>query len=355
MGFSSGCRVALVVSAVLLGGCPASDDVGLGETDSGGTDAGGTDAGGTDAGEPADGDEVARLAAAICERQAACGCEQDGDPLNLADCQASHYEGLLQVSEYAAEAENYGLDEPCMRELADCWEQLACGESAEALCVPECAVHQLNRASGDGCEPDALRRPRGFVSQCEPGLACLSGHGYSLCSTPEPLGVGESCSGGGHRRCASELFCATPVGGESSECLPLAEEGSTCESASECVSGLRCDEGLCGPRVGLGEDCEFITDCSDGLSCHPVDEVCVEPSEIGEQCRFLDTMFVPCVEDAWCGEQDCEAPLQLGEACMFSNGCPEGSQCEGGVCAAYFYDSICGEVPSSFDYVLPWE
>lgn len=334
MRFRVALRTALAFAAASLGGCPA-EDAEFGETDA---------AGGTATAGPSELGELARLAAALCDRQAACGCEQIGEPLDAAACGAKHYEGLLEVAAGAAEAEGHGFDASCLAELADCWEGLECGQTGEdiQLCAPSCAVHRMNLGVGDACSEPYGFGPAGFLSQCEPGLVCLGGHGYSVCDHPEPLEDGESCDPGAHRRCAADSYCA------SGECQPLVESGDACERATDCADDLFCDDGLCWPAGDEGSDCDENSECRSELSCHPVDAVCVEPAEIGEDCRFPDNGFVPCVEGAWCGEQHCEAPLDNGDACMFSDGCPEGSRCDGGVCATAAYEPVCGGVPDGY-------
>jgi hypothetical protein len=343
--------VSMVGVAVLVACGPAAG---------GPVDGGGSGEGGSDESPAPDVDDLARLATAMCERQAACECVVTDPWLDLAECEGVHHEGLRRLTENAEAADDYAFDAACLRELADCWEQLECGESYDAVCAPDCAVHRLNLGTGDECEPEPHQfGPSGFVQECAEDLACLSGHGYAVCDTPAPLQVGESCQDGAlHRSCAPDLYCAD-VDGESYECQARVGEGGVCDSFPSCEIGLRCDEGgRCRPKIEVGGACEDTADCSADLTCHPTLAVCVERAEVGEQCRFAvgpNDRFVPCIEGAWCGEALCEAQLELGEACMYSDGCPLGSACEGGVCTACAsgscaLDPVCSEVPAPYAY-----
>lgn len=317
-----------LTTAVMLAamGCTSAVETGKG---------GSGDGGGGDSSS----DDLRRLAAAICERQAECDCEVPyDDDLDQASCEALHYEGLQDYGAEAATADNYVFDATCLRELADCWEQLACGQSFmdAAACAPSCAIHQMNLGAGDDCYDSwVVVSPPGLLERCEPGLACLSGHGYAVCDTPTPLQVGEYCfDEGAHRHCAPDLYCAGQESG-SRACQPRLEDGSDCETRGACADGLRCNEGTCGPLGRPADECSLDSDCDGDLRCHPIDGVCAARAEIGEACRFptdYGLEFLPCVDGAWCSEEGCQPPLEIGSACEYSDGCPDGSACRNGVC-----------------------
>jgi hypothetical protein len=249
-----------------------------------------------------------------------------------------------------------------LRELAECWEQLECGQSHEdaVLCAPSCAVHQMNLGVGSDCENESVAlRPTGFVEQCEPGLTCLGGHGYAVCDTADPLEVGERCfDAGSHRFCAPDLYCAGQESG-AGQCQPRVGEGSACETSSACTTGLRCLEGSCVPLGQPGEDCSSHSDCASNLRCHPIEDVCAARAEIGEVCRFptdYGVEFLACVEGAWCGEEHCEPLLELGSPCTYSDGCPMESACENGYCtecadgSCLGGDPVCVAMPLGYLY-----
>jgi hypothetical protein len=304
-------------------------------------------------------DDLVRLATAMCEREVECSCEVVTPWTDLAPCVGVHHGGLLRLAEDAAAADAYAYDAECLRELADCWEQIECGESYADACASDCSVHRLNLGGGSECDPEAAYylRPAGFVRECADDLACLSGHGYAVCDSPAPLQVGERCQDGAHHRsCAPDLYCAATDG--VSECRPRIGDGGACEYSTSCALGLRCDDGTCRPKLDVGGACEHTDDCSTDLTCHPTLATCVAPAQIGEQCRFDvggNPEFVPCIDAAWCGETSCEAPLELGSACESGDGCPEGSACEAGVCTACAlgscgHDPVCAQVPDANAY-----
>jgi hypothetical protein len=342
--------ISLVVWGALVGGCSGRqvDDPGDGELEDAGGDAGDGDA---------MGDDLARLAEAMCAREAACGCSPDDV---LAECRAVHLQGLTGVGDLAAEEADYSFDPACLRELADCWEQIPCGmsyEEAVASCDSACVVHRVSRDVGSQCESEPWGfGPAGFVGQCEAGLECLGGHGYAVCDVDSPLEVGDNCFDPGfHRHCGAGLYCTTEDG--DGVCAPRMVEGGICETWTACASELRCVDSVCVPRAAAGAACETDFDCLADLSCHPVESACVAPAEIGQPCRFPvgpNIRFVPCADGAWCGDPNCEAMLELGDACMFSDGCPDGSGCEGGVCTdcrgVGCNEPICALVPDPVSY-----
>lgn len=337
-----------------LGGCPAADDVELGDTEQPDDDAD-DDAEGEspnppgETGEVSETDELARLAIAMCERQQACGCEPDTEQWDPANCETDHYEGLLALANQSSEQETYAFDASCLRELAECWEQLECGLPSDGtpLCDLECAVHQLNLEKRANCENEPYRQgPAGYTSQCAPGLECLGGHGYAICDDPAPLEAGEDCVDGAlHRSCGRELYCAGEDDGNN-VCEPRLEEGAACERQAMCVEGLRCADGVCSPRVGVGSACERSEDCTMGLRCNLTEYICVAPYELGEQCRFSGEPM-PCVEGNWCRDDRCEPELALGSACTISDWCADGG-CIDGVCTGY--EPICSSVPALSSY-----
>ncbi len=311
-------------------GCPTADDEGL--VGQSGTDGSGDEA--------APDDDLARLAGALCNHHAACECAVVGDPVGLAECEQLHRGGLQRMALEVQESEAYAFDAECLRELADCWEQLECGGPygdpyVGGPCDLDCVVHQRNLERGSDCESEPYQfLPLGFASECGPGLACLGGHGYSVCDTPAPLQVGDDCFDGAlHRSCAPELYCQYDEAGQGS-CQPRADQGDVCEDES-CVQGLRCETGVCVPRGEVGEPCEFRSDCSEGLSCHYADNVCVDDLPVGEACRFPNGPnddLLPCVEGAYCGDDQCELKRETGSPCTAGYECQERSSCDDGVC-----------------------
>lgn len=305
------------------------------------------------------GDDLARLAAALCEREVQCGC---GD-VEPADCETLHYEGLRNYGlSVAAESDAYALDRDCLRELADCWEQLECGQSyADAMaCAPSCAVHRMNVGVGGDCYDSwVVVNPPGLLERCEDGLTCQGGHGYSVCDTPTPLRLGDSCfDAGNHKSCGAGLYCTGQESGPG-ECALQLGEGAACEGRGACQSGLRCNEGACGPLGRRGEGCSLDSDCDDALQCHPLDGVCVPLANVGEPCRLPTehgVEFLSCVEGTWCGEEACEPTLDLGAPCEFSDGCPLGSSCHEGSCTDCSTGAcggplpLCGAIPDPAMY-----
>lgn len=355
-----GCPSAgLALLVAFASGCPADDDPLAVEGDETGETSGDIPEETTgDISEETTGDisddsnDLARLAAAMCERQTTCGCDAVSDPADAETCETEHYNGLAQLANNAAESDAYTFDAACLQQLAECWEALPCGRNVEELelCAPACAVHQRNLGAGEACEAEQyLLGPSGFLRECAPELSCQGGHGYAVCDDPTPLQAEESCDAGGHRRCADGLFCRGTET-EPARCLPRIPEGGTCDLAEACDTGLRCADSVCVSRSEVGESCEVHGTCASGLACHPTDEVCVEAASVGEQCRFNDD-GIGCVEGSWCSDNDnCELRSAIGSACPDENfyGCADGSSCVDGICSRY--EQICSAVPPPYAY-----
>ncbi len=294
-----------------------------------------------------DSDDLRRLASAICALRATCACEVFGDPKTASECEELHYEGLRQVGVNAADSDTYVFDGDCLRELADCWEQLECGQSWQDAqqCAPSCAVHQRNLSAGEPC---VLEGPRvGLPSlrdECDDGFACLSSHGDLACDDPTPLQAGETCHReAGRRRCGDGLYCAGEPGEQ--RCVPLLGEGSASNPLNVCAGGLVCPDEICVPPAELGDDCETTEACGSGLTCHPVSGTCVGPVQLGEQCEFADEQWLQCAGEAFCGDEGCEPRLPPGSACgsAGSDACSFGSRCSRGVC--FESDALCSAIP----------
>lgn len=339
--------LAPLLAVALLGsatGCPAGDDAGLvGEGGAGGD--------GDAATSP--NDDLARLAVALCDHQAACECSTVGDAVGLAECEQLHEEGLRRMGLATQDSEAYAFDAECLRELADCWEQLECEAPfadpyVGGPCDLDCAVHQRNLERGSACESEPYQLlPLGFASECAPGLSCLGGHGYSVCDTPASLQVGDDCFGGAHHRsCASELYCRYGEAGQGT-CQPRVGDGDACEEGT-CIRGLRCEAGLCVPRGAVGEQCESRSDCGESLWCHFEDGVCVDDLPIGETCRFPDDPnddLLPCVAGVYCGDENCEAKREAGSPCTAAYECLGQSSCDNGVCTTCEALGNCPDAP----------
>jgi hypothetical protein len=129
--------------------------------------------------------------------------------------------------------------------------------------------------------------------------------------------------------------CGEPV-------IGLVEPGEGCEHNLECVDGGRCvfkrkDDGtfkkvdpdtgrgvgVCVARPRDGDACSsFENPCADGFSCS-IDDVCVKRVAAGEDCSLSSE----CIEGLLCRDDQCRAPLAVGERCDVDD-CREGAFCD---------------------------
>lgn len=297
-----------------------------------------------------DADDVRALAAAMCGRYSACGCEVEYNPeYDRAFCEAAHERSLLALEEQAAESPDAVFDAECLRKQTQCWQQTECGVRVDdpRPCEVDCVVFRLNLGPGEDCQlPPESSGFEAFVSTCRDGLTCQGGHGYAVCDDETPLVQGDACDRGGHRRCGPGLFCDYDGAGRCVALLDL-EEGSACASGNSCAAGLTCAEETCRAPSGEGESC-ISTPCGSGLTCHPAQQTCVAPLSRGQTCSFPDAYNVPCISETYCGDEVCEPRKAVGSACdgWVDTRCVEGSSCRDGACT--LIDRVCSSLPGPF-------
>jgi hypothetical protein len=220
------------------------------------------------------------------------------------------------------------------------------------------------------CEGDVCRAPSmpgdacsaagqiAIANECA-GDATFCDRDAALCRAR--LGEGESCTDSD--QCGEQLWCdelAQPGTGASAlgACRARGEAGAPCETASHCVSGLRCistdaeGRGHCAPPSASGGPCAVARDCETGLGC--VEGRCgalpraAAPCAAGQRCArgFACTSASLCAElvlhgepcddttricVGLCREGTCERRAPLAASCTASQECASRA-CAGGIC-----------------------
>ena len=82
----------------------------------------------------------------------------------------------------------------------------------------------------------------------------------------------------------SPFFC-DPA---SSTCQPRRAQGTACDSALECASGLLCVNKLCSPPPTLNQPCDDGFECADGLYCAYANKICLAQKKPGSTCSYSE-------------------------------------------------------------------
>jgi hypothetical protein len=180
------------------------------------------------------------------------------------------------------------------------------------------------------------------VKTCVVGAACRfdEASGDNRCVALPT--TGEVCS----EACAEESFCwegtcqADPVGSfcdydkpcpddlrchdDREVCVPQSTEGGECESISDCVDDLFCEDRTCAPPKGLDAECYENVECREELFCSNDSRTCVKDLGLGEACST--SADNPCAAGLYCDSGTCLAAAGLGESCSSNR------ECESGIC-----------------------
>lgn len=202
-----------------------------------------------------------------------------------------------------------------------CYEDRPCGEM---YCIHgTCQPRYLN---GESCTAET-------EDYCFSGFCC---QGCGGTCQEYPLEVGFNCSLGlEFNECASG-WCSSEEGDPDREavCLPLIEDGETCDEDAHCVSGYCSSEQdtTCVTQYNVTGPCYLDDDCLSGLTC------CWE---CGFECQpYPRPLGISCVKDENCESEfcsgvtfTCSVAQEDGEPCAFDDGCisgycnPDRSEC----------------------------
>ena len=226
---------------------------------------------------------------------------------------------------------------------ASCFIDLDCYQSEALLCIEgRCDVP---RGEGLPCESH---------EHCAEGLRCiqsLAEFGAYLCSTPRPNG--QPCDPDtGHDDCASG-YCELQED-FSGECAPAIAVGDTCNVA---VAHSQCDDGYCDSTqtsTFCGDDDELCTGDCDAENTGYCLPFCAPARDDGDSCEsgFQCLSGVCILEDGTCGTLPladgdvCDSSFQCeSEFCNYEfpaqcdtlplpdgKNCFDGEECESGLC-----------------------
>lgn len=239
--------LALLASAVALGGCSVSTD----------EDPGGTSPFATEAGF------CAALAEAECNDQVVTACFGSDEAALESDrsrcVSAREGECNPQNLEY-----NSAAAEVCINArkaaLADAQITRVEIKAAEEACL---AVFSGGGASGATCSGHAdCDTPAGLRCVVKPGAA--SGN----CAEPTSIGGGSDCSAS-NAVCNDGFYCSAESG---DICREQPAEGDDCSAAAPCAEGFKCSVatgGVCLAKGQGGDTCATGDDCAGGFCSKP--------------------------------------------------------------------------------------
>ena len=167
-----------------------------------------------------------------------------------------------------------------------------------ALVVSLAALTSCERATfavGEGCE---------INSDCASPLVCVIGHCRRQCVDSRDCGAGLRCL----------VAPESAVGGGCQ-----LENERECALASECTTGLICQNGTCTTRCVTSRDCVSGAMCTPALGCY---------EELTELCIYTSDCMEPlvCGRDQLChieclGDRDCMAPRRcVASICQLVDG-----------------------------------
>ncbi|MFY0539112.1 hypothetical protein [Nannocystis pusilla] len=269
-----------------------------------------------------------------CERQVACGhAIVNNNPGGVDACLA---EQRCETVGELLDLPNVELDPDAVAACIAALEAASCGELvARGLEIDPGCSQYLAGTLGEG---EACRG--GTVSDCAPGLSCVSEDGAcpgTCVAQPAP------CSEGS---CGADAFCTFD-----GTCEPRAALGEACDEAKiefdnlsdrACAAGSHCEDSVCVADLGVGAPCGGLDvhACGDGAcvcadldNCHdPAAFACGPAPGAGEPCS---TAF-DCTEGLYCDFDAggrCAARGGPGEACNDSFGaCLHSLACVDGTC-----------------------
>jgi hypothetical protein len=225
-----------------------------------------------------------------------------------------------------------------------------------------------------GGSGDCLARKRPDAT-CDPLLdekkdpSCVDGYfcSYRTERCERVVPIGEECSS--HDECGVSAFCEESNDGFRDYCTPHKSEGddcfregddacrpgvpcindtcgwnddfSYCEADEECRPGSRClrdDGGFTGQCVPEdhgddGDQCDSDDWCKQGLfcgdgTCRDGAQSAGEPCQHDSDCKLVDDLYCERAPNAELGRCLTAKRLSVGDPCIDSNACPEGSVCD---------------------------
>ncbi len=265
---------------------------------------------------------IQRLETALCDKRAACDCDQD-DQFAPIDFECGDWP-LREQGFFRMVDTSRAFDPGCV----DRWEAWVDGLRCQAVALPRyedvCPLYHGTIAQGMPCSGD-----NPLSTECDRDLFCLAG----TCRDPQVTafgGVDQPCDFGD--RCDDDqLECNGGL------CRRLPTAGEPCPDF-RCDENARCDQDMrCQSLPSAGQSC-LDGACSPGAFCD------LDPMTGEGDCLGLLDLGDPCTGHLQCSSGNCPAgickdPARPGEACSGTLPCGEDSFCVNFVCEAFPEDS----------------
>jgi hypothetical protein len=197
----------------------------------------------------------------------------------------------------------------------------ACTDLAGAVCtkVSECATPLFNEVYGN-------------VATCQSRQAAACQKGLALPTNGDTPGFAEDCSKSYATATCTNVLQNTQTTACTRTTFGTVGDGGACGTDGQCLSG-KCQTdsttgcGKCIEPLGAGQTCQSTSDCQSGLTCvvtatNPTASTCVAPAASGKPCSNTSPV-TPCQSGLLCVSGTCTAPLAAGSACD-----PKASQCD---------------------------
>lgn len=226
---------------------------------------------------------VESLASTVCDAVIACSCEYPNGA-QLDHCVAQLEVGGTSLAELNR-VEGLKFDGECAQKEVDAVGSLGCEVlvfDPDADCKRPCKVWHGPEGKGATCTS-----VNGY-DNCKQGLVCGAGVCVDPCAEPDLPKVGEACSP--QYGCDEGAFCDSRTTPLFPICVALPGEGAACamtDFGQACAEDLYCDvmDNVCVAPPGLNEECPDGT-CAADLFCdfamNP--PICAELPGLGEMC-----------------------------------------------------------------------
>jgi hypothetical protein len=197
----------------------------------------------------------AAYAKAICQ----AGCQFDPTACQTYQSDLCNTQAQTETSSGVRQYQP-GNVQPCLDAANQAYDNAAQVNDAQFENVNSVCARVFVGAAGEGaaCTSDFDCAVNGDICATAPGVATQT------CAKPTPKQVGDDCADRGDQ-CAPNSYCAPQTG--TSVCVASQTAGQGCSDTIKCNSANQCLDSICQPLATQGQSCRTDTDCVGGLFC----------------------------------------------------------------------------------------